>query len=46
MAALGTGLLGAVAALILAIAVLAFVLYLVPIPLWVAAWLQAPTWAC
>ncbi|HLG56217.1 MAG TPA: flotillin-like protein FloA [Vicinamibacterales bacterium] len=38
MAGLETGLLGAVAALILAIAVLGFVLYLVPIPLWVAAW--------
>jgi uncharacterized protein YqfA (UPF0365 family) len=38
MAGLETGLLGAVAALILTIAVLAFVLYLVPIPLWVAAW--------
>ena len=33
-----TGLLGAVAALILTIVVLGFVLYLVPIPLWVAAW--------
>ena len=38
MAGLETGLLGAVAALILTIAVLAFVLYLVPIPLWIAAW--------
>lgn len=38
MAGAETGLLGAVAALILAIAVLGIVLYLVPIPLWVAAW--------
>jgi len=38
MAGLETSLLGAVAALILTIAVLAFVLYLVPIPLWIAAW--------
>ena len=38
MAGLETGLLGAVAALILVIVVLGFVLYLVPIPLWVAAW--------
>ncbi len=38
MAGVETGLLGAVAALILAIAVLGIVLYLVPIPLWVAAW--------
>jgi len=38
MAGLETGLLSAVAALILVIVVLGFVLYLVPIPLWVAAW--------
>ena len=38
MTGLETGVLGSVAALILAVAVLAFVLYLVPIPLWVAAW--------
>lgn len=38
MAGLETGLLGAAAALILAVAILSMVLYLVPIPLWIAAW--------
>ena len=38
MAGLETGLLSAVAALILAVAILSMVLYLVPIPLWIAAW--------
>lgn len=38
MAGFETGLLGAAAALILAVAILSMVLYLVPIPLWVAAW--------
>ena len=38
MTGLETGALGAAAALILAVAVLFTVLYLVPIPLWIAAW--------
>ena len=38
MAGLETGLLGAAAALMLAVAILSIVLYLVPIPLWIAAW--------
>jgi len=38
MVGVETGLLGAAAALILAVAILSMVLYLVPIPLWIAAW--------
>jgi hypothetical protein len=46
MAGLETGLLGAAAALILAVAILSMVLYLVPIPLWIAAGPQGPTLGC
>ncbi|HSK10514.1 MAG TPA: flotillin-like FloA family protein, partial [Vicinamibacterales bacterium] len=38
MTGLESGALGAIALLVLAIFLIAFVLYFVPVPLWIAAW--------